>query len=553
MLIPIATLLLTSAAVHAAEPSAAFDALMQQWDRKDTPGCAVGVVKDGKVVHQKGYGMANLEHGIAITPQTAFYLGSTSKEFTAMAIMLLVIQNRMKLDDPIRKFLPDLPAYMQPVTVRHLLEHTSGIRDYHGLWTLMGPEDDAPLKDSQVHDILRRQRGLQFAPGEEFLYSNSNYFLLAQILRPAALRVLPDLAKEVIFDPIGMSATLYYNDRFQVLPKRATGYSPRPAVADGPQQGYRINSATLDVVGDGGVFTTLEDAYRWFAFLADPKGAGAQAIQLMTTAGKLNGGEFTEYGRGMMLKKFRGLDTWSHAGGLRGYRSELLWIPSRRFGAAVLCNTSNITPAVYARLAADTFLPDLPKSDPPELTKTELARKAGAFFDPVTGDIVMIAPQGSYLGLTYNGYAMIMLQKTKMLFRSVNAPLDLEIEFQSAGDKDEPKFLRVESETNRRVKWERIDPRPAMLADARQYEGVYHCDEAQTQLNVRFFDGKLTLEQNGNTIGEMQLARTDLFRMGTMTMFVQRNADKKVTGFRMNTGRIRGLEFIRTAEQPPNQ
>ncbi|MBI4908835.1 MAG: serine hydrolase [Acidobacteria bacterium] len=551
MLIPI--LLVAAASLRAADPSGAIDALFEQWNKADSPGCAVGVVKEGKVVHQKGYGSANLEYGAPITPQTAFYLGSTSKEFTGMSILLLLVQGRMKLDDPIRKFLPDLPAYMQPVTVRHLLEHSSGIRDYHGLWTLTGPEDDAPLKDSQVMEMLRRQNGLQFQPGEEFLYSNSNYFLLAQILRPAALRHLRDFAKEFLFQPLGLTATRYYDNRFQLLPKRATGYSPNTGVEGGPAPGFRINTATVDVVGDGGVFTTLEDVFRWFKFLESPQGAGAQALKLMVTPAKLNSGDTAEYGRGMMLKQLRGLDIWSHAGGLRGYRSEILWVPSRKVGAAVLCNTSNITPAIYARLAANAFLTDVAAVETPVLTQAELARKAGSFFDAVTGDIVQIAPQGRVLGLNYNGTTLTMLQQTKMRFRSVNAPLDLEIEFKDAGDKDEPRFLRVESETNRVVKWERMDARPVQLLDARQYEGIYKCGEVQSQLDVRFFDGKLLLEQAGTAIGEMQLVRTDQFRLGTMTLFLSRNAEKKVTGFRLNTGRVRGLEFTRTADQPPNQ
>lgn len=551
MLIPI-LFLLGAASVRAADPNGAIDALFGQWNKPNSPGCVAGVMQNGKVVHQKGYGMANLEHDVPITSQTAFYLGSTSKEFTGLSILMLVAQGRMKFEDSIRKYLPNLPEYMQPVTVRHLLEHTSGIRDYHGLWTLMSPADDAPLSDPEVFEILLRQKGLQFQPGEEFLYSNSNYFLLAQILRPAAMRRLPDFAKDILFGPLNMTGTRYFDDRFSLLPKRATGYSPKGSAGEGPFGGWRINTATVDVVGDGGVFTTLDDVFKWFRFLENPPEAGAKALQMMVTAGKLNSGDATEYGRGMMLKKVRGMEAWSHAGGLRGYRSEILWIPSRKTGAAVLCNTSDITPAIYARLAADAFMTDVPPTQPPQLTPEELSRKAGSFFDPVTGDIVQIGPQGRVLAMGYNGTMLTMLQKTKMVFRSVNAPLDVEIEFKDAGEKDEPRFLRVESETNRPVKWERIEVKPVMLQDARQYEGIYKCAEAQAELDVRFFDGKLTLEQKGNTIGELQLVRPDLFRMGTMTLFLSRNAEKKVTGFRLNTGRVRGLEFTRTAEEPPN-
>ncbi len=553
MLVSLLILFTMPGMLRASETSDLVDSYFAQWNKPDSPGCVVGAMKDGKVVHEKGYGMANLEHGIAITSQTAFYLGSTSKEFTAMAVLMLVAQGRMKLEDPIRKLMPDLPAYMQPVTVRHLLEHTSGIRDYHGLWTLSGPADDAPLRQEQVFEMLRRQKGLQFAPGDEFLYSNSNYFLLASILRPVAFRTLPELAKETIFQPLGLTHTLYYSDRFWILPKRATGYSQGESAGEGaPAGSYRINTATIDIVGDGGVFTTLEDVFKWFQVMENPKGLHAQALELMRTPARLNSGDLAEYGRGLMLKSHRGMEAYSHAGGLRGYRSEILWIPSKKLGVACLCNTSGITPAIFARLVADIFLGEIPAPERPALTAQQIVRKVGSFYDPVTGDLVQIFPQGPNLIFSYNGTQMRIAPKTPMLFRSVNAPLDVEVEFREAGDRDEPRFFRVESETNRPVKWERIDPKPVVLTEPRQYEGVYHCDEAQSQIVIRFADGKLLLEQGLNSIGELQLVRPDQFRLGTMFLACSRGADKRITGFRLNTGRVRGLEFTRTSDQPPN-
>ena len=318
------SLLLLSIPLSGAGPET-VDQIFSSYQRPASPGCAVTVVKDGNTVHQGLYGLANLEHDAPITAQTAFYLGSTSKQFTAMTAMLLVEQGRMKLEDPVHKYMPRLPEYMKPITIRHLLEHTSGIRDYIALWTLSGPANDAPLSDAQVVELIERQKALNFTPGAEFLYSNSGYFLLAMLMRPATHGMLPQLAASGVFEPLGLNRTLFYTNRFALLPKRATGYSP--GSGPGPA-GYTLNTATLDVSGDGGVFTTIEDMTRWLQFFDQPRGPHAKAYQAMHTRVQLAGGDFAEYGRGLMLKRYCVLDVISNDGSLRWYGGAILSIPS---------------------------------------------------------------------------------------------------------------------------------------------------------------------------------------------------------------------------------
>jgi len=532
------TPLLIAAHLAAATPAELTDHLFSRFHKPDSPGCAVGVSRDGKVVHQKGYGMANLELSVPISRDTMFYLGSTSKEYTAMAVLLLAGQGAWKLEDPIRKWLPQLPSYMQPITIRRLLEHTSGVRDYIGLWTLSAPAEDAALTDQQVWDILLRQKGLNFRPGDEFLYSNSNYFLLAHILRPVAFRMLPDFARERIFDPLGLRHTLYYTDRFALLPHRATGYSTDKTGA------YRINTTTLDVAGDGGVFTNIEDALKWISVIAQPPQPYAAAVSQMMTRAVLNSGDYAEYGRGLMLKKHRGLDIVSHAGGLRGYRSELLWIPSKKLGVACLCNTSDADAGRLARGVADAWMGPAAEPARPNLTPAEFRRKTGVFRDGNSGDYLQVIYGGGRFVALFQGFQIDLWPETPMRFRA-ESPLSFEIEFERAGERDEPRFIRVESESHRRVHFDRVTLDRNRPADLPSFEGDYYCEEAQSRMTVRIVDGMLNLEQREQQIAALEPMQHDRYRSATLNVEFERDPAGKIRGFRLNTGRVRGLAYAR--------
>jgi CubicO group peptidase (beta-lactamase class C family) len=522
-----------------------IESLFARWNSPQSPGCAAAVLKQGDVVWQRGFGMANLEHAIPITPQSAFYLGSTSKQFTAMTVLLLVERGKLGLDDPIRRWLPQLPEYLQPVTIRHLLEHTSGIRDYITLWNLTNPEDDAALSEVYVNELLLRQKELNFAPGTEFLYSNSGYFLLSQIVRPAAFRHLADLAEETVFRPLGMNSTRYYRDRFAILPRRATGYSPAPAANDMIPGSIRINTATLDVTGDGGVFTTLEDVAKWDKLFADPQPPFAGAIARMMTQVALPSGDKAEYGRGLMLRRVNGYDTVSHMGGLRGYRSDILRIPSEHTTIACLCNASDADAGALSRLIMEAILPPRPPATPPKLTAEELKRKVGAFQDRLTGDLLQIMIQNDTLIADFNGFRMPLMPETPMRFRSAAGPLRFEVEFRANGSTDEPRFLRNEAESHRETAFERVQLLAGPPANLGQYEGRFFSAEARATLEVRLVDGNLELYQQERPVGRMQATTPDRFHLGALNVEFLRDASKSVEGLRLNTGRVRRLLFTK--------
>jgi len=538
----LASLLLTASYAFAQAP-AQVDQIFAAWNRPNSPGCAVGVWRNGKPELMRGYGMANLEHSVPIGPQTSFYLASTSKEFTAAAVLLLAEGGALKLDEPVRKYLPNMPEAMQPVTIRHLLEHTSGIRDYVGLWTLSMASDDVPVDAASVLRMIARQKEINFQPGSQFLYSNSNYVLLAEVVKAIA-KSLPAFARDGIFAPLGMRNTLYLSDRFAVVPKRATGY----ALAG---DRYRVSTATHDVLGDGGVFSTLEDSLRWIQAMENPQGPWVKVFSAMQTRAKFSGGGEAEYGLGLMIKKHRGLDVWDHVGGLNGYRSDILYLPSEKLGVVCLCNAAEASTGRLARQVADVYLgarKDLPR---PKLSAADLDRKTGTFRDRESGDFMILAQDNGQLVGQFQGFNLTLAPETPMRFRTVDSPVDLELEFKNAGERDEPSFLRVESEIHKPLLVDRIEP-SSRPEDMSQFEGEYLADEVPSRARIVYLPdaGGLNIYQGETKLGNLVFVSGDKFTVKVLNLEFVRDAAGKVSGFRLNTGRVRRLLFGKLAVQP---
>jgi CubicO group peptidase (beta-lactamase class C family) len=262
-----------------------IDALFAQWNKPDSPGCALTVVRDGQVLYKRGYGIANLDHDIPISSKTVFSIASVSKQFTAISVALLARQGKVSLDDDIRKYLPEMQQYSAPVTIRQLIYHTSGIREYSHLMQLAGTRFQDATVD-EIYKIITRQKELNFKPGDEYLYSNSGYFLLERIVKKVSGKSLRQFAEENIFKPLGMSNTRFHDDASEVIKNRATGYSSR---RDG---GFAIESTTSDAVGSGGLLTTIDDLILWDRiFYQTNLIAGQDLIREVLTRGTLNNGE----------------------------------------------------------------------------------------------------------------------------------------------------------------------------------------------------------------------------------------------------------------------
>lgn len=338
----------------ARELQAKADQLFAQWDKPDSPGASLAIIKDGAVIYQRGYGQANLEFGIPNAPDTAFYLCSTSKQFTAMAIALLEEQSKLRLDDDIRKYLPELPSYSRPITISHLIHHSSGLREYFTLWGLAGRNVADSISEEENLAMLARQKSLNFKPGERYSYNNSGYFLLSLIVKRASGKSLREFAAEHIFQPLGMRNTQYQDDRTILIPRRADSYLPK---AGG---GFALGKTNFDLVGSGGIYTTVEDLAKWDQnFYHNKLGKGGQAlIARVLTKSRLNNGQEHFYAFGMGVNQYKGLPVVDHSGSFIGYRTELLRFPAQRFSVIVLGNVPTAEADKLARDVADIYLAD---------------------------------------------------------------------------------------------------------------------------------------------------------------------------------------------------
>ncbi len=350
--------LLTAALAACAGPATPttgeqVDALVSEQVAATAPGCAVGVARGDDVLYGQGYGLANLDHGVAITPDTVFDVGSVTKQFTAASIVLLSLDGALSLGDDVRTYLPELPDYGQTITIDHLLHHTSGVRDYLNLMALGGREFYAPISHLDIVELLARQRGLNSPPGDRYSYSNTGYMLLATIVERVSGQTFGTFARERIFDPLGMTATFLYEDAEQVVPHRATGYAPE--AGDGFRMVHNYSFATA---GDGQLYTTVGDLLRWSHAFTTDQVAGPDFTAVMLTPGTLATGQATRYGAGLALGEYRSLATNGHGGSTWGFRAQLVRFPDHGLSVAVLCNREDVNPGRLANGIVDLYLAD---------------------------------------------------------------------------------------------------------------------------------------------------------------------------------------------------
>ena len=373
------------------DDDAVVDAIFASWNLPGSPGCAIAVAKNGKVVYSRGYGYANLDYDIPITPQTVFDVASITKQFVAASLSMLALEGKLTLDDDVRRWLPELPEYQWPITLRHMIYHTSGLRDYLNLFPLAGRNDYYPISHAQILSMMSRQRALIFPPGERYLYSNTGYMLLAQVIERASGKSLGEFAHERIFVPLRMDSSLMYENLEEIIAGRATGYD-----RDDDGELRIVHNYNFDVAGDGQLYTTVEDLLRWDDYL---HGAEKPAIySTMMTEGRLNNGDPISYAQGIELGEYRGLRTVGHSGSSWGFRSQLVRFVESGLSIAIVCNADFARPGDLARQVADHYLADQlgPESsdaepaadqqdadaapEAPILSSAELAEFAGSYF-----------------------------------------------------------------------------------------------------------------------------------------------------------------------------
>jgi CubicO group peptidase (beta-lactamase class C family) len=338
-------------------------------DRNSThaPGCAVGVSRGGRVLLTRGYGMANLEAGVANTAETIFESGSLAKQFTAAATMMLVVDGKLSLDDPARKYVPELPEYDRPITIRHLLTHTSGLREWSALVQAQGwPRGSRRHTQAELLDVVTRQRALNYPVGDYYSYTNSGYGLLHTIVERVSGMSFDAFSQERLFRPLGMTRTAWRDDFTEVVPDRAQAYSP-------DRDGWHLNMPFEDVVGPGGLLTTVSDLLRWNEALTN-RTLGTAVVDSMSRRMRLTNGREIEYALGLFFTTYRGIPEVSHSGSTAGYQTFLARYPDRdSLSVAVLCNASNGNPVAYAHALVDALVTDFPPAPVLDTTAVDSA------------------------------------------------------------------------------------------------------------------------------------------------------------------------------------
>ena len=536
-------------------PGPRVDALFASWTGPRTPGCAVSVMRGGELLFARGYGAANLEYDVPITPSTVFHVASVSKQFTALAVALLVADGEVSWDDDVRRHVPELPDFGAPITLRHLAHHTSGIRDQWAMLQMAGWRWGGDvIRQSDVLDLLSRQTALNFAPGSDYVYSNSGYTLLAVVVERVSGQTLRAFTSARLFGPLGMTRTVFRDDHTMLVRDRAYAYT-----RDGFGR-YRLNIPDFAIVGASSLFTTVEDLAHWNGNFSGGEVGGPDVLRQLQARGALDDGARLSYAFGLVHGTHRGRPTIGHGGTDAAYRSEFLRFPDEDLAVAVLCNTDRAAPGRLARDVADVFLPPPPgvagparearrRSAPPSSRAPAAGRgqTGDRTADPAglagyylrtgndvplrviaSGDDLVLVGAGAEQSLHPAGGGRFLLGGTT------------EVTF-TLGDGGRPPTLRI-GDPPRPVYSRELPASPSAEALA-AYAGSYYSDDLAVGYTFRVEAGRLVLWNR--KLGRIPLAPTfagGFYARGWSFTF-RRDDAGAVSGFTVSTSRAWNIAF----------
>jgi CubicO group peptidase (beta-lactamase class C family) len=540
---------LVPASAYAQQPgdsvTRAVDRVFDAFRNTDSPGCAVAVSRNGQSVLERAYGMANLETATPIQTSSIFHVASVSKQFTAAAILLLERDGKLSLDDDIRRHLPEIPDYGTTITIRHLLTHTSGLRDQWDLLALgRGRFEENRITEADVMDIVPRQTALNFKPGTEYVYSNTGYTLAAVIVKRVSGKSLREFAHDRIFVPLGMTNTHFHDDYTMVVRGRTSAYAPR-----GGAERWRVSIPNYDTYGATSLFTTVGDLLKWEANVDRPTVGDATIFQRMEVRTPLTTGDTSNYGLGVTSSRYRGARVVDHTGSDAGYRAYLGRVPEHGMAIAIACNTATANTTQLARGVMDAFLgaslaPVTPPTTPvrAHVSVDQVRHRVGVYLQPTTLQIVRLVMRDSSLVVEAPGGPTLV-------------PLD-DRRFALTGQAGDLIFANGEKANYERripglrpIPFERkepVTPNPSLLT---QYAGVYSSPElAGSIFRVTASDSTISLQTGTSSPMVARIAFADTFLTGANGYTIQfARSGGRVTGFEVTNGRIRRVKFTRTS------
>ena len=518
------------------------DAVLAPWRHDDSPGCALGVDRDGAPLLRRAVGMANLEAGSRWSIGTISESGSVAKQFVAAGLVLLARDGKLSLDDDIGRWIPEVRGLGRRITVRHLLTHTSGLPDRYLLHEVEGrPAGEVDHPNAEVMHVVSRLRELNFDPGEDYLYSNTGYVVAVAVLERVSGRSLQQLTDERIFRPLGMTSTRWREDHRPVVAGRAAAYTGSRA------RGFQNDHPFTRVFGSGGLLTTVDDFLKWQAAL-QRGGAWGPVRDSLEVVGRLSDGTVLTYGLGVGVTTWRGLRVVSHTGSTGGYRAALFRYPERNVAIALLCNVGSVNPAVVTRQVAEAVLDGMLAAadpDPQPITPDSagLALLAGVFHSPRTEEVVVLSVRDGGL-VEGNNTRLIPVAPDRFRFPTGGASLVV-VPSPAGG----PQRLRVESPGSRVVEYVRVAPPRLDAARLAAYAGRYRSPELGAEYQLAVERDTLRLLRSWRPALPLTPLHDDGFRLdGASRVRFLRGPGGAVTGFVIWAGRVRHLRFERVAE-----
>jgi CubicO group peptidase (beta-lactamase class C family) len=528
----VVTALLLGMPVYAQDKTSEIDKIFS-WATPATPGCVVAVSQHGKLVVNRAYGLADLERDVPISPSTIFDAGSLRKQFVAAAVLLLVEEGRLSLSDDVRKHFPELPDYGHKITLDHLLTHTSGLRDWTGILPLAGGNAD-------VLTLILRQRGLNFAPGEEWSYSNSGYVLATKIVARTSGMSFAEFTRKRLLEPLGMKTTRYVDDLKDIVKNRALAYEKAGT-------SWKLDMLLDNDRGGGGaLLSTASDLLIWNEALTSGR-LGAFVTEKLQEQARLNNGRKLSYARGLIVEPHRsGRVVW-HSGGAAGYHSWLGRLPAQGLSIAVLCNSDAMAASALARRVADQFLPAA-VAEGAGVTGLDLNSKAGLFFSEHTGEPLRLIVNNGRLGIV-GGTPLVPVTTDRfrnprgdLFFRSQD---EFELHFLS---QDQFELKSMEGQTTR---YRRAQPYAPTPADLQAFAGRYESDEIGSVFQmVPGKDGLvMRFELSPDKALEFRPVDRDAFQVGRVTVRFHRDPTGKVVAFDYSNPVVRNIRFTRLSDR----
>ena len=485
------------------------------------PGCAIGAAIDGNTVLAAGYGVADLEHNVPITADTIFEPGSVSKQFTAAAVLLLAQQGKVSLDDPVRKYIPELPEYDAPITIRHLIHHTSGLRDWGSVAAIGGwPRGTVARNHDDVLEIVKRQKVLNYAPGAEYSYTNTGYNLAAILVSRVAGTSFAEFTREAIFSPLGMSSSSWRDDFRRIVPNRAVAYSPTGT-------SFALNMPFENVHGNGGMLTTVGDLLRWNTNFIDAKVGGRTLVDSQLRRGVLNDGRSIDYAGGLIVSTWRGVREFSHSGATAGYGGWLARYPDQGLSVAILCNVSNANPTQLGRDVAALYLGTALGAPAPTPEPVEVKALQGM--------------SGMYRNLRNHGAVTAAVENGRLRFGGAmftpissdtfaNGAARLVIDGGRLRDNDGTLFEKVDAVT-------------LSSSELQAYDGEFTSEEVPAIFRVAVQGDRLALQNRPGTWVTLTPTYRDAFSSGVGIVRFLRDGSGAITELSVTQDRVWDLRF----------